>query len=242
MNPSRKHFLVVLLAALLAIGLAARLGWWQLDRAAQKRELQEAIEGRSQQAPLANADLNADPQAAEQQLHRSVQVRGRWLAERTIFLDNRPMNGQVGFFVVTPLQLEGRSESVLVQRGWLPRHVQDRNRLPPLATPAGPVEVSGRLIIAPTRLYELGPSASGPIRQNLGAAAFAQEIGQPLLPLTVLQLGKSEGDDLPRDWPAPDLGLQKHYGYAFQWFALSALFLGLYVWFQIIQPRRRAKA
>ena len=238
MNSTRKQFLVVLLAALLAIGLAARLGWWQLDRAAQKRELQAAIEGRAQQAPLGNADLLA----TEQQLHRAVRVQGRWLAERTILLDNRPMNGHVGFFVVTPLQLEGRSEAVLVQRGWLPRHAQDRNRLPPLATPAGLVEVRGRLIIAPTRLYELGPSASGPIRQNLAAAAFAQEIGQPLLPLTLLQLGQSEGDDLPRDWPAPDLGLHKHYGYAFQWFALSALFLGLYVWFQIIQPRRRAKA
>ncbi len=49
-------------------------------------------------------------------------------------------------------------------------------------------------------------------------------------------------DELLRDWPAPDLGLQKHYGYAFQWFALAALILCLYVWFQLIRPRRQHHA
>jgi surfeit locus 1 family protein len=33
--------------------------------------------------------------------------------------------------------------------------------------------------------------------------------------------------------------VHKHYGYAFQWFALSALTCGLYAWFQLIRPRRR---
>ena len=43
-----------------------------------------------------------------------------------------------------------------------------------------------------------------------------------------------------RDWAAADTGVAKHYGYAFQWFALSALLSGLYVWFQLIAPRRHA--
>jgi surfeit locus 1 family protein len=45
-------------------------------------------------------------------------------------------------------------------------------------------------------------------------------------------------DGLRRDWPVVDAGLGKHYGYAFQWFGLSALFAGLYVWFQLLRPRR----
>jgi surfeit locus 1 family protein len=36
--------------------------------------------------------------------------------------------------------------------------------------------------------------------------------------------------------------VHKHYGYAFQWFSLSLLTVGLYVWFQLIQPRRRTAA
>ena len=39
---------------------------------------------------------------------------------------------------------------------------------------------------------------------------------------------------------APAADVHKHYGYAFQWFALCALIVGLYVWFQLIRPRRRA--
>jgi hypothetical protein len=49
----------------------------------------------------------------------------------------------------------------------------------------------------------------------------------------------SEG--LQRDWPAPALGLERHYGYAFQWFGLSALVVILYVWFQFITPFRRSR-
>ena len=36
-------------------------------------------------------------------------------------------------------------------------------------------------------------------------------------------------DGLVRDWPAPDLGIHKHYGYAFQWFALAATLLVFYL-------------
>ena len=41
--------------------------------------------------------------------------------------------------------------------------------------------------------------------------------------------------NLRRDWPAVALGVEKHYGYAFQWFALAALILGLYLWFQFFR-------
>lgn len=238
MSPARRRALLVLLATVLAVGLSARLGFWQLDRAAQKRAWQGALDERGRLPPLQTTELASAPAAAEAQLHRRVQLRGRWLDDKTIFLDNRPMAGRVGFFVVTPLLLEGRSEAVLVQRGWVPRDMQERSLLPSLPPEPAPVELSGRLAAAPSRLYELGAAASGAIRQNLASAAYAQEIQQPLLPLTVVQEGAAAGG-LLRDWPAPETGLQKHYGYAFQWFALSALFLGLYVWFQIIRPRLR---
>jgi len=42
-----------------------------------------------------------------------------------------------------------------------------------------------------------------------------------------------------REWPRPAVDVQKHYGYAFQWFALCALMAGLYVWFQLVRPRLR---
>lgn len=225
---------LVLVVVLLGAALTARLGLWQLDRAQYKLALQATIDAEAARPPLANADLGG-----EQQLHRRVILRGRWMADRSVWLDNRPMDGHAGFYVVTPLQLAGRSEAILVQRGWAPRDPADRSHLPPLATPAGEVEVVGRLAASPSRLYELGDGSSGVIRQNLDAAALAAESGLQLLPLTVVQTSDAQGDGLLRHWPAPDLGLHKHYGYAFQWFALCALILLLYVWFQLIRPRLR---
>jgi surfeit locus 1 family protein len=48
-------------------------------------------------------------------------------------------------------------------------------------------------------------------------------------------------DGLLRQWPRPAVDVQKHYGYAFQWFALGALMAGLYVWFQLVRPRLRRR-
>jgi surfeit locus 1 family protein len=224
---------LLLAAALVGMALTARLGVWQLDRAQQKLDLQAAIDAEAARPAIANAALGG-----ADQLHRSVVLRGQWVAERTVWLDNRPMDGRAGFYVVTPLRLTGRSDAILVQRGWAPRDAADRSHLPPLDTPAGEVEVHGRLAASPSRLYELGTGATGAIRQNLDPAALAVESGLRLLPLTVVQSGDA-GDGLLRHWPAPDLGLHKHYGYAFQWFALCALILFLYVWFQHLRPRFR---
>ena len=230
--------LIVLIAAILACALTARLGFWQLDRADQKLAMKARMDERAQLPPLGNADLL---QPSNELLDRRVLLRGHWLGERSIWLDNRPLNGRAGFFVVTPLMLEANGQTLLVQRGWLPRNSLDRAALPPLLTPAGTVEVQGRVAATPSHAFEFSKAATGVIRQNLDPAAYAQEIGRPLLPLTVWQSGASESNGLQRDWPAPDLGLQKHYGYAFQWFALCALILGLYVWFQLVAPLRARK-
>jgi surfeit locus 1 family protein len=42
-------------------------------------------------------------------------------------------------------------------------------------------------------------------------------------------------EGLSRDWPSVNLGVDKHYGYAFQWFALGGLIALLYGWFQIVK-------
>jgi surfeit locus 1 family protein len=233
---------LILLATLVSVALALRLGWWQLSRAGEKLALQSALDSRAGMAALGAEELARDERAAVGQHFRSVQLRGRWVAARTVFLDNRQMNGRPGFFVLTPLQLEGQPEAVIVQRGWVPRDFIDRSRLPDVPTPAGTVEVLGRIAPPPARLYEFAGAASGPIRQNLALGDFASETGLVLLPLSVLQAESptTAGDGLLRQWPRPAVDVHKHHGYAFQWFALAALMTGLYVWFQLVRPRLRA--
>ncbi len=166
-------------------------------------------------------------------LHQSALLRGQWVHDNTVYLDNRQMHAKVGFFVLTPLRLEGSDTVVMVQRGWVPRNFVERDRLPKVQTPAGAVEVTGRIALPPSKLYEPGAATAGTIRQNLDFELFRRETGLALrTDVSVIQTGPaSEG--LLRDWPAIDVGVQKHYGYAVQWFALATLIVGLFVWFQL---------
>lgn len=254
-RPSRRPAWLVLLASLIGCLLTARLGLWQLDRAAQKEAAQALIVARSHLPVLAQAELARTPAAADAQLQRRIALRGRWLGRATVYLDNRTMDGRTGFLVVTPLLL-GPGDAVLVQRGWVPRHREERTRLPPVPTPDGEVLVQGQLAAAPSHLLELGGAGTaatppdGPIRQNIDIDALARELNLPLRPLTLLQLGDDTTADttnpatdaaLTRHWPVPTANVQMHHGYAAQWFALSALIAGLHVWFQIIRPRRQPR-
>jgi surfeit locus 1 family protein len=234
------RFWIVTLATLVTMSVTASLGFWQLDRAAQKEGLQAQIEARSALPAWAVTDVLAmqDPQEG---VHRAVRLSGEWVPDATVFLDNRQMQGRTGFLVVTPLRLQGSRQAVLVQRGWVPRDFQDRSRVPEVPTPAGVTQVEGRLAPPPGKLYELGEAAAGAIRQNIEVSALAEELGVPLLALSVMQAGTLT-DGLLRDWPLVAAGVHKHHGYAFQWFGLCALAGFLYVWFQFISPRRKRRS
>ncbi len=236
------RFWLITAAALVVTAATAALGSWQLDRAAHKEKLLAQREGRIGLPELDWPALRSAWVAHRLSgLHdRRVRLRGRWRHEATVFLDNRQMDGRVGFIVVTPFEPVGADGQLAVQRGWVPRHFDDRSALPALPTTAGEVEIEGRLAPPPSKLYEFAGAQSGVIRQNLESEAYAAEWRLDLLPASLLQTGAdaSQGS-LSRRWPVVGLDVHKHYGYAFQWFGLCALVLGLYVWFQLIVPRRR---
>jgi surfeit locus 1 family protein len=237
------RFLVLTLATVLMVALTFSLGQWQLRRAAQKHALQAAVDAQKSLPSLDGKGLTAMKNVADA-VHREAVLEGRWQAAHTVYLDNRPMDGKSGFWVITPLLLAGSDRAVLVQRGWVPRDAAERSRLPALPLPAGAVEISARIAPPPARLYQFGAELPGAIRQNLVLDDFARETGLSLRPLSVWQLDTPAAvpDGLLRQWAPPAVDVHKHYGYAFQWFALAALITGLYVWFQLIRPRLRRRA
>lgn len=230
---SRIRLISLLLGAGLTVALTSSLGFWQLRRAAEKIALQVAMDTQGAKVPLSVTQMKevSDPVPL---VHRRVHLRGSWAAAATVFLDNRQMDAKVGFFVLTPLILEGGG-AVLVQRGWVPRNFENRTQLPQVETPPGVVEVEGRIALLPSKLFEPGTAAAGTIRQNLDLVQFRAETALPLMAVTVLQSGES-GEGLRRAWPAVNLGVDKHYGYAFQWFAFAAMVAVLTLWFQVIRP------
>jgi surfeit locus 1 family protein len=231
------RFWIVTLAAVITAAITASLGTWQLQRAEQKRALQTEMDLRAALPVWTERDLLL-AQDLQTAWFRPVSLRGHWVPEASVFLDNRQLAGRPGFFVVTPLRLAGSERTVLVQRGWTPRDFLDRSRVPEVPTPNGEVRLTGHLAPPPAKLYELGESSPGPIRQNIDIGAFASEFQLPLLEVSVLQ-SNDASDGLARQWPRIETGVAKHHGYAFQWFGLCALTVVVYFWFQLISPRRK---
>ena len=249
---ARTRLIVISLAALAGVAATLALGRWQLQRADQKEALLAAREAGARLPEIDGRALQVHKSALDL-VYRTARLRGRWLGEHTVYLDNRVMSGKTGFVVVTPLHLEGREEAVLVQRGWVQRDLVDPARVAAVPTPEGLVEVQGRIALPPSHYLELsrsvsasaagvpGGAGSSRIRQNLDHNAFAGEIRRPLLDVSLQQTGvASEG--LLREWAAPNLGIERHYGYAFQWFSLAALIALLFVWFQLIAPHVRKRS
>ena len=235
------RFWLITLATVLGVGITSALGYWQYGRGLTMKAQDVALARQGRLAPLPNAEMLALA-APTHAIHRGVSLRGRWLDQRTVFLDNRPMNGKVGLIVLTPLQLEGSATVVMVQRGWVQRNFLDRNALPQVSTPRELVEIEGRIAPWPSKLYELDGSGVGVIRQNLDLAQFRAESGLPTFEVTVKQTDAT-ADGLTRDWPEAQVTLRKHFGYALQWWGISALLVFLYVWFQIVRrfsAKRRA--
>lgn len=225
---------LIALATMLGMAITVSLGNWQLNRAAQKEALQAAMDAQSAKHVVEVSTLLAakDPLALE---HEYASLRGQWLPEQTLYLDNRQMHDKVGFFVVTPLRLEGSDAVVLVQRGWVQRNFEERTKVPAIQTPAGVVTVEGRMAPPPGKLFELGEPSQTAIRQNLDLDQFRAQTRLPVLPVLLQQTGAaSEG--LLREWPAINLGVEKHYGYALQWFGMAAVMALLYLWYQIVKP------
>jgi surfeit locus 1 family protein len=255
----------ILMLTLVGVVVTLVMGTWQLRRADFKETLAAQMLAQAQLPALQNTallELDASTGSTKSKatglVLRSVQLRGTWLHEHSAWLENRFMAGRPGFYLVTPLELTGSQAVVWVQRGWVARDVKDRTRLPDLSMSVQPVLVQGRVVDGISRIYALGDESVAAAPASAPAAARASRIWQNLpvvtlavqqrwLSVAVLQTASEQAintgdavptDGLQRQWPQADAGVAKHYGYAFQWFALCALIIGLYVWFQILVPRR----
>lgn len=217
--------LVPTLAAIAVFVLTLSAGNWQTRRAAEKLALQQRLDAFALAPVVVLGQDRVDPAAVAD--HR-VLARGRFVAGRTLYIDNRVHRGVPGYHVVTPLHIEGGDRHVLVNRGWVAAG-PDRGRLPAVATPEDAVSVEGLAIVPLAQPYELAPDASsGPLRQNLVPERVAAEMKLAMQPVVVLQTGAAP-DGLMRDWPKPDAGVNTHRAYALQWYVMAVLSVAMWL-------------
>jgi len=224
--------IVATVSALLVVAVACAAGIWQLNRADSKIALAANLLAR-QQMPILSA--NAGPLTLVDASERRMIARGQYIPQAAIWLDNRPRptppagsnTSQSGFYLLMPLQLEGRDEILWVNRGWAPRNSENRETLPPVKTQSHVVTIEGIVFAHPGKVYALGGGqavidAGKPrIEQNFDLLAEGRLRGWVQSPFILREVDTSIEDGLLREWAPLTTGVDRHYAYAFQWFALA---------------------
>lgn len=226
------------------------LGLWQLERADEKRNMLErsAASADAPVRPLSAilseeaVDVSAASAIAAQDYVR-VSITGVWKPENQLLWDNRIADGQAGYEVITPF-LTTDVGVVLVNRGWVPIGAS-RTALPTVdaglnATDTVSLEA---VVTQPSKGLASGPAVEPsqvwPKRlQYLDYEAIGHAMGVSVAPL--LLQGRLKGEPIVESWqlhgnwePTESFGPSRHLGYAFQWFALLATLIFLYLWYEL---------
>ncbi|MBT9614474.1 MAG: SURF1 family protein [Burkholderiales bacterium] len=224
MAERKRPFWLPTVAALVVVALATSAGIWQTNRAQFKRDLQARYDAQVKSAPVALPGSLVDAEAFR---FRRISVTGQFDPAHEILLDNRVLNGKPGYHVVTPLKMDSAERYVLVDRGWVARGV-DRTLLPEIRTPLGKIVIEGIAVPPSNKYLELSTqTVEGKVWQNLNMKRMADLLRYPVQPVVITQLNDN-GDGLMRRWNRPDVGIEKHVGYAFQWFALAVATIVIY--------------
>lgn len=202
------------------------LGFWQLNRAEEKRVF--LAEHRNDHG---EAVIQLEPDLPLESLHHQpAMATGHYDPAHQFLLDNKVHEGRVGYQLLTPFRLRGSSVAVLVNRGWIPMQ-GGREVLPDPRVAEDQREILGRIKI-PTNAFMLGeeqPREAWPYRvQQVDTAALQEELGYPLMP-AVLLLDAQQPDGFVRDWDALPFGPERNVGYSVQWFGLALALLIIYL-------------
>lgn len=227
--------LTVLVLILLPVLL--RLGFWQLDREAEKLHLQTLYAERQaeQSVPLEQLDADEDLQ------YRQIVVTGEYDNEHIFLLDNKIYQGQVGYEVIEPF-VTSSTLVVFVNRGWIAQG-RDRADLPEVDAINGKVQLRGSVYVPPGEQLTLGdiqPNANWPkVIQSLDVpqlAGFSTGAENPRIFPYSIRLNETTPGVLMRNWTPVSTRAEKHRAYAVQWFAMAVALVLLYVYYSITVP------
>jgi cytochrome oxidase assembly protein ShyY1 len=222
MLKSRLIRILPLLATAILCAIGISLGNWQTRRAEEKEAIAALMQEQLRRAPVV---LSTAQEFSQLQAFQKVKLKGQFVRDWPLYLDNRPLYGVAGFYVLMPFKIQGSEQAVLVARGWLQRNPVERTRIPTLLTDQGLVEIEGVVRDQLDRTMQLGKQEilkSASIVQSVPFDELRKQTGL-LIVDKVLEQTSNTGDGLIRDWPKPSAGSDKHRAYAFQWYGLALM-------------------
>jgi len=222
-------------ATVVLLPILISLGFWQLDRAAQKRQMLQQYQ-QQQARPAKN--LNKATEHTGYYSYQRIKVTGRFDTERQFLLDNKVYQGRAGYQVITPLIMTGSSQAVLINRGWVPQ-MGSRKDLPPIPTPAEQLTLEGQLKLDTSEYFGLGESGFNNgtwprVIQWLEMEQVEKSLGYKVQDFVILQNSDSPAGFV-RDWYIKKIVPEKSISYAVQWFALA---LALVIIYLVVNTRK----
>ncbi len=210
----------VSLFALICLVTFINLGLWQLSREDEKRGFLAQQAERINQPAIAANDLKQEGEL----YGLPVVLTGRFDEQAVFLLDNRVLNGKVGFEVQHVFH-DISDRSFLVNRGFVQmgRTRQDPVDIPVVAEQQ--VSIKGYIYQRDNSNVAMqnGNIAESPfpvIVQHTDIVQFGKRTETMLYP-HVIRLLEGEVGALPRYWPDTTMLPEKHRGYAIQWFTMA---------------------
>ena len=217
------RFLIPSVLIVATIAFLTSLGFWQLDRANEKR----AIEASIQKANTGIVELIADENRLLEKEYYQVRLKGQYLSNKQFIYDNQIVDQVSGYYVLTPFKLENQSVAIVVNRGFIPWN-GDREKLADVSIKKTKSEIKVQ-ISKPIKRIELKSSEIGnnfPVLiQAVDLVKMSELAGIDFSSMVGL-LDASMDDGFVRKWEPYTGSIEKHIGYAVQWF-LMAIVLGI---------------
>jgi surfeit locus 1 family protein len=235
--------LLATLGVVILLPVLVALGFWQLDRAQQKRAIQAEYDARSRDERV---EIGSQLQQADHLRFYRVVAHGTYEPQYQLLIDNRVQDGRVGYYVITPLRLGSSSTRVLVNRGWVPMG-QTRDDLPKVDAPSGVLEITGVATVPSDKFFMLSEPPPAPkdkwqrVWQHMDMKRFAATVPFPVQPVVILLDPDSPTGGFVRQWARLDTGIAVHKAYAFQWFILAATVLVVYLVYGLRAARMRSE-
>lgn len=199
------------------------LGFWQLERADDKRSIEASIK----QANTGSVELIKKEEGLQSKEYYEVRLQGKYLSDKQFIYDNQIVDQVSGYYVLTPYALEGQSKAILINRGFIPWNGR-RDKLADIVIGQETRKIKVQ-ISKPIKRMELKPSEVGiqfpALIQSIDLQDMADRAKVDFSSVIGL-LDASASNGFIRKWEPYTGSIEKHIGYAVQWF-LMALVLAI---------------
>jgi surfeit locus 1 family protein len=222
----RLRFFIPAFLIIATLALLISLGFWQLDRADEKR----AIEDQIANANAGDVEFITSVEFLQEREYYHVRLLGSYVGDKQFIYDNQIVDQVSGYYVLTPFVLQGAAKAVLINRGFIPWNGR-RDQIADIDIADKLTEVKVQ-ISKPVKRIELKASE---ITQDFPVLVQALDLDEMSIIasldfVSVVGLLSPESENgFVRQWEPYTGSIERHIGYAIQWFlmALVLAFIGL---------------